>query len=122
MQAAHRLHFSDGILTEVRQIPQSHAKDEGKISPIASLLLAARPATVLMVPSSPPAWARAAQRGWLGPLPVTPRQYARERSPSYALLAASRAHGPLGAGLGRRPVASPIPRGAFPTGLWQNSV
>jgi hypothetical protein len=51
-----------------------------QIRPVLTELLAARSATVLMVPSSPPAWARAVQSGWLG--------------------SAAR----------RRPVASPTPR------------
>jgi Transposase zinc-binding domain len=59
---------------------------EGCISLIAGLLLAARSATVLMVPSSPPAWTRAAHSGWLGatarhPTPVGPVALAILRPP-----------------------------------------
>jgi len=96
---------------------------EGCISLIAGLLLAVRSATVLMVPSSPPAWARAAQSGWLGaaarhPTPVCPVALAILRPAGCrqgALPAVWRGVGEVSGGL-------PNPEGAFPTGLWQNSV
>ena len=84
---------------------------EGCISLIAGLLLAARSATILMVPSSPPAWASAAQSGWLGaaarpPTPGCPVALAI-LPPACGRQGARPA---AGRGLGRRPVASPTPR------------
>jgi hypothetical protein len=83
---------------------------EGCISLIAGLLLAVRSATVLMVPSSHPAWTRAAQSGWLGsaarhPTPVGPVALTILR-PACGRQGAR----PPGAGLRRRPVASPTQR------------
>ena len=94
-----------------------------QIRPMLTELLAARSATVLMVPSSPPAWARAAQSGWLGAAachstPVCPVALAIMR-PACGRQGTRRAGRVRGWGGVQWP---PNPEGAFPTGLWQNSV
>ena len=86
---------------------------EGCISLIAGLLtsLPAR-RRVSMVPSSPPAWARAAYSGWLGATArrPTPSRPGSARQQAACLLPAGRTASRRARGLGRCPVASPTPR------------
>jgi hypothetical protein len=111
------------VASASRPPPAPPCVPEGWISLRADRLLATRSATVLTVPSSRPAWARAAQSSWPEATarhptlagPVAPASQRPACGRQGTLPAARRGVGEASGGLHN-------PEGACPTGRWQKSL